>query len=144
MVVGILEPSYHSIYLYSQLLLLRPVKGVLVFCNKQTKVEVEDFRKTNDSFFGEVKWILRKRGENIGHFLKRIEKNCKALDLLLINTIQSDYLSFVNFSPCCPSVLTIHNVNKWLNRGFFLSLNSLVRRLILRLKAGHGAESFSP
>ena len=77
--------------------------------------------------------VLKKENESINSFLKRVEKICnEKIDLLFVNSIQEtckDLPHYFRFNPDCKTILTIHNVNAFLNKKITINIKKPFRTL---------------
>jgi len=77
--------------------------------------------------------ILKEEDESINSFLKRVERICnEKIDLLFVNTIQEtckDLPHYFRFNPSCKMILTIHNVNAFLNKKITINIKKPFRTL---------------
>jgi len=77
--------------------------------------------------------VLKKENESINSFLKRVEKICnEKIDLLFVNSIQEtckDLPHYFRFNPDCKTILTLHNVNAFLNKKITINIKKPFRTL---------------
>jgi len=126
--IGILEIHYHVKFLNTMIRICKTKNtNVTIF----TTEEIFSRLKINLDDCSKYEFILKKEGESINHFLKRVKKICNdRIDLLFINTIQTtilDLYRYLPFNPKSKMILTIHITNHW-----FIAKYAFNRKNILR------------
>jgi glycosyltransferase involved in cell wall biosynthesis len=98
-----------------------------------TTEEIFSRLKINLDDSSKYDFILKKEGESISRFLKRVEKICnEKIDLLFINTIQTivlDLSRYIGFKPKSKMILTIHITNHWLKAKFAFNIKNILRSI---------------
>ena len=98
-----------------------------------TTEEIFSRLKINLDDCSKYEFILKKEGESLNHFLKRVEEICnEKIDLLFINTIQTtlfDLLHYFGFKPKSTMILTIHITNHWLKAKFAFNIRNIPRSI---------------
>ena len=128
--IGILEYHYHSIFFYTLARICKTKNtNVTLFTTKEIFSLIENHLKQKDQYTV----ILKKEGESINSFLKRVGKICdEKIDLLFVNSIQEtckDLPHYFRFNPSCKMILTIHNVNAFLNKKITINIKKPFRTL---------------
>lgn len=128
--IGILEYHYHSMFFYTMARICKTKNtNVTLFTTNKIFSLMEKHLKRKDQY----NIILKEEDESINSFLKRVERICnEKIDLLFVNTIQEtckDLPHYFRFNPSCKMILTIHNVNAFLNKKITINIKKPFRTL---------------
>ena len=126
--IGIFEIKHHHVYL-SNICKICKIENseVTVFTTEHVISKAKYLLKE----IPQIKFVIKKDSESYTAFFRKVECICNTkIDLLFVNTIQGNLLDlfhFLNFSPKCKSILTIHNVNLWLKPKISLKIKNGAR-----------------
>lgn len=128
--IGILEIHYHVNFLNTMMRICKTKNtNVTIF----TTEEIFSRLKINLDDPSKYEFVLKKEGESINTFFKRVEKFCnEKIDLLFINTIQTtmfDLSHYFRFRPKSKMILTIHITNHWLKAKFAFNIKNPLRSI---------------
>jgi len=128
--IGLLEYHYHSMFLYTMARICKTKDtNVTLFTTNKIFSLMEKHLEMKDQY----NVVLKEEDESINSFLKRVERICnEKIDLLFVNTIQEtckDLPHYFRFKPSCKMILTIHNVNAFLNKKITINIKKPFRTL---------------
>ncbi len=132
--IGILEIHYHIKYLYSTIRILKTKKtNVTIFTTK----EIFERLKTYMDDLSNFEFIIKKDDESLSIFIRKIEKICnEKIDLLFINTIQTntlDVMRYASFKPKSKIIATVHVTNHWLKAKYGFNYKNILRTIDINI-----------
>ena len=117
MKVCIIETHYHEEFLNTLLDLFDSIAEIDLYVTSKVKVSPYMIEKSKKIFYINNEEKQQKQLDKI---------DTSQYDLLFVNTIQPsmvDIPKWLNFTPHCKSILTLHNLNAWSNKKFILRKN---------------------
>ncbi len=61
--------------------------------------------------------IVQFKGRGVDEYHRFVEDESRSLDLLIYDEVYGDVDSLFRFRPSCPLILSLHDVNRWLQKG---------------------------
>ena len=120
MKIGILELHYHEEYIET-LIKLFDAHDITIYTTKRIHDKMDKKIKSQASTY-----VFKEDSQSKKDFLKSIDTS--SFDYFFVNTIQPsmvDVPSYLNFTPKCTSILTLHNLNAWKSRSMHVRPNLL-------------------
>lgn len=88
----------------------------------------------------DISWIEKSDDESLRSYLRRVEKYCEQIDVLLVQPLYGGFpklFTYASFNPPCKRALTIFNTRRWLSASYSFrrwpvyNLNIALRRRIV-------------
>jgi hypothetical protein len=105
-----------------------------------TELIAESVRTELGAEASDITWIEKDDDESLRSYLRRVERHCERIDVLLVQPLYGGYrklFTYATFDPPCDRALTVFNARLWLEASYSLghrplhNLNIALRRRIV-------------